>query len=317
MNSKLINQWINSVKPVALWILIIALAYQFASAFLFHYVFAPLGMFHPLRNATGGIINSTFQAYVLEAIVMALLLCNLGGLRAKDFALFAKKILPAIGLTLFVWGMIQAIPLLEGQALQIDSDWDNLAAARHRFSEFFMSQLFGNALYEELFFRALLISQFAILFMKKCTSTRAILLAIICSSIIFALGHISHRLNSGNAIEVVLLHSMPKLFFAGLMFTVIFLLTKNIFVAVGVHALANASPNIFEGIQQGRGAEFISVLLVFFFLRWCYRKWRKIQVEDGDTTGYKYMLITLSLVAVFSGDILNVIHLLLQGFYVT
>ena len=138
-------QWINSVKPVAVWILIIAIAYQFANAILVLYVFFPSGMFHPLHRATGGILSSTFQGYVLEAIVMGFILCYLGGLRAKEFALFAKKILPAIGLTLFAWGMIQTIPLIEGQGLQIDSDWDTLAAARHRFSEFFMSQLFGNA----------------------------------------------------------------------------------------------------------------------------------------------------------------------------
>jgi membrane protease YdiL (CAAX protease family) len=310
-------QWINSVKPVAVWILIIAIAYQFANAILVLYVVVPSGMFHPLHIATGGILSLTFQGYVLEAIVMGFLLCYLGGLRAKDFALFAKKILPAIGLTLFAWGMIQTIPLIQEQGLQIDSDWDTLATARHRFSKFFMSQLFGNALFEELFFRALLISQFALLFMKKFTSTRAILFAIICSCIIFALAHIPHRLVNGNSIEVLMLHSMPRLFFSGLVFTVIYLLTKNIFVAVGIHALGNASPNIFANIDQHLAQEFIVVLLVFFFLRWCYRKWRKNKTESGDTASYRYMLISLSLVAVFSGDILNVIHLLLQGFYVT
>ncbi len=312
-----IRQWIDTVKPVAFWILILAIAYDFANAILVHYVFFPSEMFHPLHRATGGIIHATFQGYVLLTIVTGFFLCYLGGLRAKDFALFSKKILPAIGLTLFAWGMIHTIPFLEGQALQINSDWDTLEAARHRFSEFFMSQLFGNALYEELFYRALLISQLTLLFMKKFTSTQAILFAIICSCIIFALAHIPYRLVSGVPIEVVLLHSMPKLFFTGLAFIVIFLLTKNIFVAVGIHALANASPNIFANINQHREAEFIEVLLVFFFLRWCYRKWRKVEVENGDTTGYKYMLITLSLVAVFSNDILETMGWLLEGFYIT
>jgi hypothetical protein len=303
-----IVEWINRVKPVAFWLLVVAILYQFANAFLVHYVFFPSGMFHPIHIATGGIISSTFQGYVLEALVVGFLLCYLGGLRAKDFALRAKDILPAIGLTLFAWGMIQTIPMLEGQALQIDSGWGDFAIVRHNLSEFFMSQIFGNALYEELFFRALLISQFAIIFTKKFSSTWAILFAIVCSCSIFALAHIPHRLVHDNALEVVMLHSMPNMFFSGLVFVVIFLLTKNIFVAVGIHALGNDSPNIFEGINQHRAQEFIAVLLLFFFSRWCYRKWRKIKIEGEETRGYKVMLISLSIVAVFSGDILNVIH---------
>ena len=149
-----IRQWIDTVKPVAFWILILAIAYQFANAILVHYVFFPSEMFFPLHRATGGILSVTLQGYVLKTIVMGFFLCYLGGLRAKDFALFSKKILPAIGLTLFAWGMIHAIPFLEGQALQINSDWDTLEAARHRFSEFFSTNIFSNALFEELFFRA-------------------------------------------------------------------------------------------------------------------------------------------------------------------
>tara|TARA_X000001036_G_scaffold10343_2_gene9140 strand:+ start:2514 stop:3467 length:954 start_codon:yes stop_codon:yes gene_type:complete len=306
-----IRQWIDTAKPVAFWILIVAISYQFANAILVHNVFFPSGMFHPLHRATGGILSSTFQGYVLLTIVTGFFLCYLGGLRAKDFALFSKKIFPAIGLTLFAWGMIHTIPFLEGQALQINSDWDTLEAARHRFSRFFMSQLFGNALYEELFFRAFLISQLTLFFLKKMASTPAILFAIICSCIIFALFHIPVRLIKDISIEVILLEEMLDFFLRGLGFAVIFLLTKNIFVAVGIHALSNASPDIFANIGQNREKEFIVVLLICFFLRWCYRKWQKVEVENADTTGYKCMLIALSLVAVFSNPIYWAIHSLL------
>lgn len=312
-----IRQWIDTVKPVAFWILILAIAYQFANAILVHYVFFPSEMFHPLHRATGGIIHATFQGYVLLTIVTGFFICYLGGLRAKDFALFSKKILPAIGLTLFAWGMIHTIPFLEGRALQINSDWDTLEAARHRFSEFFMSQLFGNALYEELFFRAFLISQLTLFFLKKMTSTPAILFAIICSCIIFALVHIPAWLINGTSIEVILLEDLPGFFLRGLAYVVIFLLTKNIFVAVGIHALSNASPDIFANIGQNREREFVVVLLIYFFLRWCYRKWRKVEVENADTTGYKCMLITLSLVVVFSWSIIVAMRSLLEGFNIT
>ena len=78
-----------------------------------------------------------------------------------------------------------------------------------------------------------------------------------------------------------------------------------------------ASPDIFANIGQNREREFIVVLLIYFFMRWCYRKWRNVEVENADTTGYKCMLITLSLVAVFTWDIVGAMHWLLEGFYIT
>ena len=116
---------------------------------------------------------------------------------------------------------------------------------------------------------------------------------------------------------MILLEDMLKFFLRGLGFAVIFLLTKNIFVSVGIHALSNASPDIFANIGQNREREFIVVLLIYFFLRWCYRKWRKVEVENADTIGYKCMLITLSLVAVFSWSIIVAMRSLLQGFNIT
>ena len=145
--------------------------------------------------------------------------------------------------------------------------------------------------------------------MRKFTSTWAILLAIICASIIFALIHMPNRLTSGMPIEDVLCYSMPNLFFMGLIFSVIFLLTKNIFVAVGIHALSNDSPNIFENVDQHSSDQFVAVVLVYLFLRWCYRKCRKVEMDNSESIGYKYMLISLSLIAVFSDTFVSLIRL--------
>ena len=204
--------------------------------------------------------------------------------------------------------MIQTTPLLMGQSLQIESGWDNIIIARDRFSQFFMGQLFGNALYEELFYRAFLISQLTIIFMRKFTSTWSILLAIVCASIIFALVHIPARLTSGMSIEDTLCLSMPYLFFSGLTYSVIFLLTKNVFVAVGIHALNNDSPNLFENVNQHCSEQFVAVALVFLFLRWCYRKYRKVDIHNNESIGYRYMLVSLSLIAVFSENFVSLIR---------
>lgn len=308
MKNQTIPQWITTVKPVALWILITAIIFQGVQCLLVHYVLFPSGMFHPLHIATGGIIDATFQVYVLLFLASGFLLCYLGKLRSVDFAFFSNKIAFGFAMTLFAWCMIQTTPLLMGQSLQIESGWDNIIIARDRFSQFFMGQLFGNALYEELFYRAFLISQLTIIFMRKFTSTWSILLAIVCASIIFALVHIPARLTSGMSIEDTLCFSMPNLFFSGLTFSVIFLLTKNVFVAVGIHALNNDSPNLFENVNQHCSEQFVAVALVFLFLRWCYRKYRKVDIHNNESIGYRYMLVSLSLIAVFSENFVSLIR---------
>ena len=273
MSNMPIKSWIETVKPVATWIVIVAILVQCAWSSFAHFVLFPTGILQSLYYYTGSILHPTFTGYVLLSICMGYLLCYIGGLRAKDFAIFHKQILPAVGFTLLAWAIIQLSPLLSGDALVVDPTWSEQGELMHRFSQFFIGQLFGNALYEELFYRALLISQFTILFLKKCSTTKALIFAVICSQLLFALIHIPHRIVNGIPFDQMVV-SMANLFFISLLFTALFLLSKNIFIPVGVHALGNRSPNIFEQCDDQFG--LISIILIFLAILFWKRICRKI-----------------------------------------
>jgi len=275
--SPTIRQWIDNVKPVATWILIVAILFQYAWSPFAHFVLFPSGVLQAISGFTWGILHQTFLAYVIMALITGFFVCYLGGLRAKDFAIIKNKLLPAIGYIIAAWLLIQITPLLAGHSFEIQASWSEDGFIARKFSRFFSSQLFGNALYEELFYRGLLISQFALLFRKKCSMTVAIILAVISSSIIFALGHIPHRIVNG----LPLAGSIARVFFYGLVFASFFLLTKNIFATAGLHALWNASPNLFEHSVNRFGTYGLLMILVSILLcNFIYSKYnREPQVE--------------------------------------
>ena len=110
MSNTPIKSWIETVKPVAASILIVAILIQCAWSSFAHFVLFPVGILQSLYYYTGSILHPTFTGYVLLSICMGFLLCYIGGLRAKDFAIFHKQILPAVGFTLLAWVIIQLSP---------------------------------------------------------------------------------------------------------------------------------------------------------------------------------------------------------------
>ena len=280
MSTQTFKQWIDSVKPVAPWILIVAIVLQCAFSPIAQFVLFPSGVLHAIKNITGGVLHQTFLAYVILALFMGFFLCYLGGLRTKDFALFRLKLLPALGYMLVAWMLIQISPLLLGYGLEIQASWSEDSIFLRRFSRFFFGQLIGNALYEELFYRAFLISQFTLLFRKKCSLIIAILLAILCSQLIFAVLHIPVRIVGGVPMELMVAN-IASTFMIGLIFVCIFLLTKNILATAGLHALWNASPNLFEHSSGSFGTKGLVIILVIILVCKCgYKRMRGTEVID-------------------------------------
>jgi hypothetical protein len=140
---------------------------------------------------------------------------------------------------LFLWaivnGAVLCYTLWRSIPLALNPAWAKPTANAGRF----IAQLFGNALYEEVVYRGFLTVQLVLLLMRRLPRIPALSIAAVAVQAIFAGIHIPMLIASGNSWPTIL-SIMPTLFVAGLVLAAIYLLTGNLFVAIGVHALTDA-----------------------------------------------------------------------------
>ncbi len=132
---------------------------------------------------------------------------------------------------------------------------------------YFLGQIFGNAAFEELLFRGLLFTQFYLLFKYKFSDKKAIVLAIISSQLFFAIIHIPNRLMINQVDN--LLADLIKIFIVGIIFTLIYLKTKNLIYLTGVHSLVNVPLMINE-------TKFPTPLIILFLAMAISLFWNKL-----------------------------------------
>lgn len=105
----------------------------------------------------------------------------------------------------------------------------------------FLGQIFGNALLEEVLFRGFLLVQIYLLLnkVKKVkNNTSRIVYAMLISQSIFAAIHIPNRIYSG-LVGMDFVYDFIVLVILGVIFSLLYVLTKNLFFVIGVHSLMN------------------------------------------------------------------------------
>lgn len=118
----------------------------------------------------------------------------------------------------------------------------------------FIGQLFGNCLFEEIAFRGFLLVQ---IYKKLKNSRFKLFVSIFISQMIFALIHIPNRIISGMDFNSIL-QSIILVFFIGVLFSIVYLATDNIFLAIGIHLLWNLPLIIVE--------QFASQIIIVVFI---------------------------------------------------
>lgn len=221
-------------------------------------VLFPGPFFNPLGRATGGLINATLQANLLGLVLFAVFVFALGKLRPADVGLERRKLRQALLITALLWAGMQIIALVIG-GTAVDPLWNQRGASVVLGN--LIGQLFGNALVEELVYRGLLLPQ---LFLKFNISNRGLRIAAAAAAMLalFVLSHIPNRIFMGYSLGEMLI-DIPILLGYGLLFTIIYLVTDNLFVAVGVHALVNA-PTLITALPFP--AQLILIALVVVLL---------------------------------------------------
>lgn len=202
-----------------------------------------------LQTASGGWASITLLASLLIGGVQVLIVVTAGRQRLVDIGWRRGKLVPAALATLALWTVMQLSTvihaLLAGQALEPRPAW---AAGLGLALGPLLAQLVGTALMEETVFRGYLWPQMALRFTRRLPPGAALGIGLLVSQVAFALLHIPVRLHDGAA-PAELASMVAMLFFTGLVFALVYAATRNLFVAVGAHALGNTPTLLF--VPQG------------------------------------------------------------------
>ena len=221
-------------------------------------------VFQPLSASTGGILTGTLVVGLGMILLLIYGVClRLGRLRPYDIGWIPAHLRSGIIFTLTLWAAAQVVHLSAGLAAQ-----GSIALAPSVESQGFgvllgilIGQLFGNALFEELAYRGFLFPQ---LYLRIHGSGERpwmrFVITLLISQALFALVHIPNRLYMGMTLSE-LSPDLAMLIGWGVLFTLVYLRTDNLFIVTGIHALGNAPTTLFASIPALQGAS--SSLLIY------------------------------------------------------
>jgi membrane protease YdiL (CAAX protease family) len=231
-------------------------------------VLFPSPFFDLIERATGGLIDATLQANFLNILLFSLIVFVWGKLRPIDVGLDWMKIAQGLSLTALIWIMTQALVLLINWIngdIHLDPVWSQRGATTVIGG--LIAQLLGNAFFEEMSYRGFYLSQFYLKFKMQNEKWRSVW-SVLAMLILFILSHIPNRIFAGYTLAEIP-QDFALLFIWGLFFTVIYLVSGNLFLAIGVHALLNKPTMVTEAtFPAGMLVAFLAlILLIVLWLR--------------------------------------------------
>ena len=196
--------------------------------------------------ATGGIISAQLlvNLFMLVSIVGGLLWVD-DHLEPGHVGLVVEAIPMGVVVTVGLWLGIQAIGIgldVVGGGVGVSTAWTGIGAGG--WITRLIPELFGSALQEEVFFRGLLLTQAYLISRRYLGGTRVPLaVAVVGTQAWFGLVHLPIGLVQGTTLPLPA--DLVGTALLGIIYALVYLRTGNLFVAVGVHALANDPAPIF------------------------------------------------------------------------
>ena len=289
----------EKVRRLNLGIVVLAVVVSAATAYASVVWLLQSQFVKTVQSASFGFVNGTLIANVLQmVVVIGFILMYLGKARFMEIGLMRHQFVPALLFTVLTWIAFQfamiIFHVLVGNPILIRPEYQTAAAAMPHIGVL-ISQLFGNALFEECLFRGVLLVQLVIWFCPRQTEPDAELQAVspsqrrsgvavawILSQFVFSLQHIPHRLRNGSQMSSNLLMELVILFLIGLVFASIFWRTKNLMLVVGFHALANAPTCLFIGPEWLPALVLTPVAILCLLLG---PKWQRVGQHKANSTG--------------------------------
>ncbi len=255
------------------------IAVHFVLAAVINLVLFAGDTFRPLASATGGLLTGSLIANLaFIGVIVVRIILRYGDLRAYDVGLVLNRIPLGVLVTFGLWAAAQIIHALAGWLtygeVQVASVWNS--AGMYILIGMVLTQLFGNALFEEIAYRGFLFPQLYLRWRGLGAAWRLIA-ALLVSQGIFALAHIPNRIYLGMPQDAIAVDLLMLLGW-GVLFTVIYARTDNLFVVIGIHALGNTPTTLFATapfLEGAGGSLLMYSLVVFIFFGvpflWRYR----------------------------------------------
>jgi hypothetical protein len=208
------------------------------------------------------------------ALVAALVLW-LGRLRLADVGIVWNQIPAGLLLSGLIWAGAQVAGLatsgLGRGALALHPDWQNPGALLGPLAR----QVLAVGLVEEVIFRGYLLPQTYLAVARRWPDARRWHwpIALALSQGLFAVMHLPFLRYAGLPWLEVLI-GLPVIFLYGMLFAGLYLLTGNLFLAVGVHGLATAPTPIFAGTDVGAAVGITEAALALLAVASVVREWQ-------------------------------------------
>jgi membrane protease YdiL (CAAX protease family) len=256
--------WLHT-REATWWVLAVFLVATVAVAAFVNLVFFRLDSPDAIVRATLGLIDWTLMGSAFSLlIVVGGVIFGLGRLRPAEVGLIAARLPEAIVVTALLWIATQALVMAGAWAalgeIPINPRWAERGVTVVIGA--LIAQLLGNALAEEIIYRGFLLPQ-SWLKLPARTGWR-LLVAVLISQSIFALSHIPNRIFYGMTLAEITLDMLMLLLF-GVYYAFLYLRTGNLFIAVGVHALANQPASI---VQSDLPAPLLLALTLLLAIAW-------------------------------------------------
>lgn len=262
----MIKPW-QTTREVGWGVLAILLAAIVAAAILVNLLFFRLDAPALIVKATLGLVDWTLMgSAIVLLVVVGGVIFGLGRLRPAEVGLIATRLPEAIVVTALLWVVTQALIAIGAWIslgeFPINPHWVERGVTVVLGA--LLAQLFGNALAEEIVYRGFLLPQAWLKLPADLHDGWRLLLAVLVSQAIFALSHIPNRIFNGMSVSAMAPDMLMLLIF-GAYYAFLYLRTGNLFIAVGIHALANQPASI---IQSDLPAPLLMVLALLLAIIW-------------------------------------------------
>jgi membrane protease YdiL (CAAX protease family) len=215
---------------------------------------------------------------VLEVIIIYFVLIRLSRYKPLELGLNKSKIKNGIILTIALFMLLQVYGALYSYFSSGKLSVNEMMKESTQVSGYYLAMVFGVALFEEVIFRGFLIPQVFVRLKSGKDESRRMFLALIISQVLFSVIHIPIRLSNGVNFSALIV-SLAAIFVLGIVFALLYMFTDNLFIAIGVHAVWDASQNNLATFHSSQYAFVVVGLFAFILMYFTALKNKKKKID--------------------------------------